>query len=221
MQMPGINVTLERGRAKLYPNLMSFPINLRSRSGFADAPLWLPKVSTSRTSCCLATSLISSNGQLLPCSRMLLNLRHNGCMPKTLLRTSVGLNYFPGPSGESLFASSACPRSKLYLLNIALLCLAASLQSSKLNSGAVGVLQGVCMTSRICLIRSFGQSNVENGGSLRMLFSKVGEGSLCLAASPLSSKLNSGAIGMLHLVVSPLNSKLNSGAVGMSPSYSA
>jgi hypothetical protein len=152
----------------------------------------------SRTSCCLASLLTSSSGHSLPHSRMLLNLGHNGCMPKTLLRTSVGLTSFPGPSGESLFALSTCPRSKLYLLNIASLYLAASLLSLKLNSGAVGVLHRVCMTSWICSIKSFGQSNVETGGSLRLSLSKVGEGLLCLAASPLSLKFNSGAVGLLH-----------------------
>ncbi len=74
--------------------------------------------------------------------------------------------FFPGAERGTLFDSSALPRSKLYFLNMLMYCKAASPVSSKLNSGGIGVLQGVCMTSRIWLIKLLGQSKVETIGML-------------------------------------------------------
>jgi hypothetical protein len=53
------------------------------------------------------------------------------------------LNFFPGPRGKSFFASSALLRSKWYFLNTVKLCINASSESFKVNSGAQGMLQGV------------------------------------------------------------------------------
>jgi hypothetical protein len=57
---------------------------------------------------------------------------------------------FPGPRVESLFTSITFPRLYLCFLNTVKLCIASLFESSKLNSGAEGMLQGV---SRMFLIK--------------------------------------------------------------------
>ncbi len=145
--------------AKLYPYLTSLPTSFQRRSGLVEAPLWLPKVRASRTSCCLASSLMWTNGHLLPSARTRFILCHKGCKLKALLRLSGALNSLPGLSGEFLFASKALCRSNSYLLNIAKFCKAAFPLSSKLNSGSVGVLQSLLILFLIIAIKLMGQSN--------------------------------------------------------------
>ncbi len=154
-----IDVMLESGIAKLYPYLISLLMSFWRRSGLAEAPLWWPKVRASRTSCFLPSLLMSTNGHSLPSARMSFFLGHKGCRLKTLLSSSGDLNSFTGPNSEFLFASKALLRSNLYLLKIAKFCKAASLESSKLNSGSVGVLQGLLMTYLIILIKLTSQLN--------------------------------------------------------------
>ena len=62
---PGISFTLLRGIGTLYPYLTSFPMSLRRSSGFADMPLWFPKVSTLFKLYTLSSLLILSKGHLL------------------------------------------------------------------------------------------------------------------------------------------------------------
>ncbi len=90
-----------------------------------------------------------TNGHLLSSVRMCFILDHKGCRLKTLQRLSWALNSFPGPSGEFLFVSNALLRSILYLLKIAKFCKAALPLILELNSGGVGVLQGLLMMSLI------------------------------------------------------------------------
>ncbi len=78
---------------------------------------------------------------------------------KTCWRTDGGLNSFPLPSGESCCAFNVFLRSGLYFLNTSTLCAAPLSVNSKLNSGGVGVVQGVLMTALILLIRLLGQLN--------------------------------------------------------------
>jgi hypothetical protein len=175
IQMPGISVTLERGMASLYSYLMSLQRSFQRRSGLVEAPLWLPKVRASTMSCFLASSLMSTNGHLLPSVRICFIICHKGCKLKTLLSLSWALNSLPGLSSEFLFASKALCRSNLYLLNITKFCKAALLLSLKLNSGSVGVLQSMLIMCSIIAIKLMGQSNDGCGGLSRKSLSVVGK----------------------------------------------
>ncbi len=103
--------------------------------------------------------LVSINGHLLPCVRMLSIRSQRGWRPKTKRRMFGGRNSFPGPRGESRCALSMSSKLKSYFSNIAKLCFVASSESSKMNSGAEGVLHNEAMTSLILLRRSLSQSN--------------------------------------------------------------
>ena len=115
-------------------------------------------MSASCKSLALSSSLISSNGHLLPFLRMSSILFHRGCRLKIERRTSDGRNSIPGPNGESCCASSALLKSNSYFANVARLCCIASSEISNLNSGAEGVLHGVPMTCLMRSIKSLGQS---------------------------------------------------------------
>ncbi len=138
---------------------MSFSTSFFRRSGFVDAPLWFPKVSASITLFARLSSLVLINGHFLPCVRMLSIQSQRGWRPKTERRMFGGRNSFPGPRGESRCALSMSSKLKSYFSNIAKLCFVASSKSSKMNSGAEGVLHDEAMTPLILLRRSLGQSN--------------------------------------------------------------
>jgi hypothetical protein len=73
-----IDVSHKIRMGMLEPYLTSLPMSLQSDSGFADAPLWLPKVRASYKSCLLKSLSSSTNGQTLPCMRMASICDHNG-----------------------------------------------------------------------------------------------------------------------------------------------
>ncbi len=75
---PGIDLTIDKGIGRLYPLMTSLLISFLSSIGWADAPLWLPKVSASSRSCCLFSSLISYNSHLFPFLRMDSICNHRG-----------------------------------------------------------------------------------------------------------------------------------------------
>jgi hypothetical protein len=156
---PGIDWMLERGTGKLYPYLMSFAISFLKMTGFCKAPLWFPNVSASTKSCCHSFLLISTKCHFLPSKRKASIRFHRGWSLKTCWRTEGFLNSFPLPSGESCCTFNAFPRSRLYFLNTSKLCTAPLSVNSKLNSGVVGVAQGMLMTALILLKRLLGQSN--------------------------------------------------------------
>ena len=128
------------------------------RSGFFDAPLWLPKASASLRSLVLLSSLNSSNGHLLPFLRIASIRFHNGCWPNTRRRMSGGRNSLPGPKGESRCSSRAFSKLNSYFSNTARLCFVASSVISNLNSGGDGVSHDEPMTCLMRAIRSLGQS---------------------------------------------------------------
>jgi hypothetical protein len=72
-----------------------------------------------------------------------------------------------------------------------MLCVANTPVSSKLNSGGVGILQGLPMTLVIRSIELISQSKF---GSGKLLQASV----LCVAATAVSLKLNSGGVGVLQ-----------------------
>ena len=174
MTRPGIEQMLERGISRLQPYFTSFLMSFLRRSGFCDAPLWLPKASASSKSCLRSDSFKASNGHLLPLSRKVFICCQSGWSPKIVWRVDVGFNSLLGPRGESFCAFSASPRSKSYRSNMLRLCLAPSAVKTKLNSGRDGVMQGVLMTTWICWIKSLGQSNDGNSCKSRSQASLLG-----------------------------------------------
>ncbi len=156
IRRPGIDCTLDRGMGRLYPYLKFFVISFLRMTGFCKAPLWFLNVSALTKSCCCSFLLISTNGHLLPSKRKASIWFHRGWSLNTCWRTEGGLNSFPLPSGESCCAFNAFSRSRLYFLNTSKLCTAPSSVNSKLNSGGVGVAQGVLMTALILLKRLLG-----------------------------------------------------------------
>ncbi len=157
--IPGIIWTLERGMGRLYPYLTSFVISFSRMTGFCEVPLWFLNVSALTKSCCCSFLLISANGHLLPSKRKASIWFHRGWSPNTCWRTEGGLNSFPLLSAESCCAFNAFPRLRSYFLNTSKLYAAPLFVNSKLNSGGVGVAQGVLRTALILLKRLLGQSN--------------------------------------------------------------
>ncbi len=78
---------------------------------------------------------------------------------KYLLEDWTGLELFSVAKWWVLLRLNAFLRSRLYFLNTSKLYAAPSSVNWKLNSGGVGVVQGVLRTSLILLKRLLGQSN--------------------------------------------------------------
>ncbi len=83
-----------------------------------------------------------------------------GCLPKIRSRVAVGRNSDPCPSGESLCASMALPKSPSHFLDsVRKFFSASSLFIPKQNSGEDGLAQGVLTTSRILSMRCWGHTS--------------------------------------------------------------
>jgi hypothetical protein len=96
---------------------------------------------------------------LLPTKRKASIQFNKGWSPNTCWRTKGGLNSILLSSSESCCTFNALPRSRLYFLNTSKLYAAPSSVNLKLNSGGVGVAQGLLKNALILLKRLLGQLN--------------------------------------------------------------
>jgi hypothetical protein len=123
------------GKGNCHPQITSLESRSLTICGCCLADLWLPRKSASLRSTWRCDSGIGANGYWTPWVSHVWTRHHKGWYWRSGCRSSMDLNSEPNSSGVCRCWAKATLRSRLYLFKQAQLCVAASCDHVKWNSG--------------------------------------------------------------------------------------